>query len=145
LPEFIEGKVQRASRLEEGAMNHTIRLMICAALMALAACAAPAPSPAAATSAVEPSQAALAEDGRAIAETQCAACHAIADYGDSPVPEAPPFRTVLSRYSAEVLEQELIEGIRVAHPMPDFQFNPQGADALIAYLRSIQTRETGAR
>jgi hypothetical protein len=32
----------------------------------------------------------------------------------------------------------LIQGIQVAHPMPDFQFNPQSADTLIAYLQSVQ-------
>lgn len=124
------------------ARNSLIACVIAAALAA--ACAAPAPDTAMPTSAVEPSQAALAEDGRVIAETQCASCHAIADFGDSPVAAAPALRTVLSRYSADALEQELIEGIRVAHPMPEFHFNPQGADALIAYLRSIQTGESGA-
>jgi mono/diheme cytochrome c family protein len=83
-------------------------------------------------------QESLANDGRAIAEAQCARCHAVGEYGESPNPAAPTFRTVLSRYRADVLEEELINGIRVAHPMPDFQFNPQGADALIAYLQSIQ-------
>lgn len=83
--------------------------------------------------------AALVEDGRAIAEAQCAGCHAVGEYGDSPNPAAPTFRTVLSRYRADVLEEELINGIQVAHPMPNFQFNPQGADALVAYLRSVQT------
>ncbi len=82
---------------------------------------------------------ALAEDGRDIAMSECSSCHEIGASGASPYPEAPPFRTVLSRYNAEVLEEELIAGIRVTHPMPDFQFNPQGVDALIAYLRSIQT------
>jgi mono/diheme cytochrome c family protein len=81
---------------------------------------------------------ALAEDGRAIAEAQCASCHAVGEYGDSPNPAAPVFRTLLSRYRAEVLEEELINGIRVAHPMPEFQFNPQGAEALIMYLRYVQ-------
>lgn len=56
----------------------------------------------------------------------------------APNAAAPVFRTVLSRYRAEVLREELISGIRVAHPMPDFQFNPQGVDALIAYMQSIQ-------
>lgn len=81
----------------------------------------------------------LANDGRAIAEAQCAGCHAVGQYGESPNPLAPTFRTILSRYRAEVLEEELIAGIQVTHPMPEFQFNPQGADALVAYLRSIQT------
>ncbi|MBY0563581.1 MAG: cytochrome c [Hyphomonadaceae bacterium] len=96
----------------------------------LAACAAPqAPVDEAAS---------LAEDGRSIAEAQCAACHAVGEYGDSPVAAAPTFRTLLSRYRADVLEEELINGIRVAHPMPEFQFNPQSADALVAYLRTVQ-------
>jgi mono/diheme cytochrome c family protein len=80
----------------------------------------------------------LAASGRDIAEAQCAACHAVGEYGTSPNPNAPVFRTLFTRYRAEVLEQELIEGIRVSHPMPEFQFNPQGTDALIQYLHSIQ-------
>ncbi|MGE0741433.1 MAG: cytochrome c [Hyphomonadaceae bacterium] len=104
------------------------------AMMALfvSACAAQAPTEAA------PSQRALVRDGRDIAEAQCAGCHAIGEYDDSPVAAAPVFRTLLSRYNADVLEEELINGIRVSHPMPEFQFNPQGTDALIAYLRSVQ-------
>lgn len=102
--------------------------------LALGACAAQsAPEPA-----LEPTQAELARDGRDIAEAQCAACHAVGEYGESPVAEARPLRQVLARYRADVLEDELIAGIQVTHQMPDFQFNPQGADALIAYLRSIQ-------
>lgn len=101
--------------------------------LALAACAAP-------QDAAPPvdEAASLAEDGRSIAEAQCAACHAVGTYGESPNAASPPFRNLLSRYRAEVLEEELINGIRVAHPMPEFQFNPQSADALIAYLRTIQ-------
>ncbi len=82
--------------------------------------------------------AALAADGRDIAEGQCAACHAVGGIGESPNPQAPLFRTIFQRYRADVLEQELNEGIRVSHPMPEFRFNPQGTDALIAYLQSIQ-------
>lgn len=83
-------------------------------------------------------QDALQSDGRDIAEAQCASCHAVGPYGDSPAAAAPPFRSLLSRYRADVLEEELIQGIQVAHPMPQFQINPQSADALIAYLRSVQ-------
>ena len=110
---------------------------VCAAAAAfvLTACAAQPEAPAAPTET-------LASDGRAIAEAQCAGCHAIGEYGASPVPEAPVFRTMLNRYRADVLEEEMIEGIQINHRMPDFQFNPQGADALIAYLRSIQQPPT---
>jgi mono/diheme cytochrome c family protein len=89
-------------------------------------------------------EAALIEDGRAIAEMHCASCHAIGTSGESPDPKAPWFRSVLSRYDVNVLETELILGMRVAHePMPQFQFEPGGATALIAYLRSVQTRAPG--
>ncbi len=81
---------------------------------------------------------ALASDGRDIAEAQCAGCHAVGVYGESPNPVAPQFRTLLSRYHADVLQEELIAGIKIAHPMPEFQFNPQGAEALIIYLQAIQ-------
>lgn len=109
------------------------RLAILAvALFALGACAAQTESPDGV------STEALAADGRDIAEAQCAACHSVGSYGDSPMPQAPPFRTVLSRYREETLKEELINGVRVTHPMPEFQFNPQGVDALIAYMRSIQ-------
>lgn len=105
-----------------------IRILAAAALLSLtAACASETPV-----------AADLARDGRDIAEAQCAACHAVGEYGESPVAEAPTFRTVLSRYRADVLEEELIQGIQVNHQMPGFQFNPQGADALIAYLQTIQ-------
>jgi cytochrome c len=84
------------------------------------------------------------EDGRTIAETNCAACHAIGPRGSSPLAAAPPFRTVLRRYDPEVLATELNEGMRVAHgPMPQFQFNPAATDSLIAYLQSVQTRDAG--
>ena len=111
-----------------------MRWFVAGALFLLASCAA-APLDATSVSA-EPSE--LAADGRDIAEAECAACHAVGIYGESPNPQAPVFRTLFQRYNASVLEQELIEGIRVSHPMPEFQFNPQGTDALIAYLQTIQ-------
>lgn len=121
-------------------MRHVFIAVI--AMAALGACAmqqAPAQPPAAATpAAAVADDADLVSDGRDIAEGQCARCHAVGVIGDSPNPAAPLFRNVLSRYRGDVLESELIEGIRVSHPMPNFQFNPQGAHALLAYLRSIQ-------
>lgn len=89
-------------------------------------------------------EAALIEDGREIAQANCASCHAIGTQGDSPNRDAPWFRALLSRYDADMLETELAEGMRVAHdPMPQFQFKPAEAGALIAYLRSVQTRDPG--
>jgi mono/diheme cytochrome c family protein len=91
-----------------------------------------------ASAAEQPTREALAADGREIAQSQCASCHAIGRTGDSPNSAAPRFDRLLERYRADVLEEELIEGVRVAHPMPEFQLNPQGVDALVAYLQSIQ-------
>ncbi len=115
------------------------RVILAAAALALSACAQPAARGVSVGAELD----ALAEDGRAIAEAQCARCHAIGEYGESPNSAAPVFRTLLSRYRADVLEEELINGIRVAHPMPDFQFNPQGVDALIAYLHYVQETPDG--
>lgn len=116
-----------------------MRLFMAAAVLLVSACAAPEPpptDPAAVSVGTELEE--LAADGRDIAEAQCAACHAIGEYGESPNPQAPVFRTIFQRYDPSVLEDELIAGIRVSHPMPAFQLNPQGVDALIVYLRSVQ-------
>lgn len=106
-----------------------MRMLLVFPLLAVAACASVTQPPAAPD---------LAADGRDIAQAECASCHAIGRSGHSPMHGAPRFDRVLERYRADVLEEELIEGIRIAHPMPDFQFNPLGVDALIAYLRSVQ-------
>ena len=103
---------------------------IAGALLLISACVSQAPA--------QVERQSLAQDGREIAMAQCASCHAVGEYGESPNPAAPVFRTVLQRYNAATLEEELIAGIRVNHAMPDFQFNPQGTDALIAYMESIQ-------
>lgn len=104
----------------------------------------PAASPAVSTAPASDEQAALIEDGRAIAEANCSSCHAVGTEGESPNPKAPVFRSVLSRYNPDVLNTELIIGMQVAHkPMPAFQFEPVAADALVAYLRSIQTSDPG--
>ena len=116
-----------------------IRIFLLGAALALSACAAPATGPSATQqdAAVDDS---LVQDGRSIAEAQCAGCHAVGEYGESPNIGAPPFRAVLYNFRPEALEQDLIEGVRVAHAMPNFQFNPQGAEALRMYLQYIQER-----
>ena len=98
------------------------------------------------TPALSVEQSAQIEDGRMVADMNCASCHAVGREGDSPNPRAPLFRTVLSRYNADMLATELIVGVRVSHaPMPQFQFNPATADSLIAYLRSVQTSKPGRK
>jgi mono/diheme cytochrome c family protein len=82
----------------------------------------------------------LVEQGRALVEANCARCHAIGKEGASPFAPAPPFRTLGRRYPLTDLEEALAEGIVTAHPaMPEFTFEPDEIDAIIAYLQSVQS------
>ena len=87
--------------------------------------------------------AALAQDdplarGREIVETYCESCHNIADTGDSPHADAPPFRTLHERYELDWLSEGLVEGLVSGHPdMPEFEFDPIEAEAIVSYLKSL--------
>lgn len=84
-------------------------------------------------------------DGQSIVEAECTTCHAVGTIGESPRLDAPPLRYVLSNYDPEALAEDFREGIHVGHPdMPDFDFGPQGTDAVIAYLQSIQVDQPAA-
>jgi mono/diheme cytochrome c family protein len=89
--------------------------------------------------------AALAQSGRVqrgftFAQTNCSQCHAIGRFDDSPIPEAPPFRTLHTRYPIEDLAEAFAEGITTGHPsMPQFQLDPAQINDLLAYLQSIQS------
>ncbi len=86
-----------------------------------------------------PAGAASVAHGRAIAATNCAACHSIERSGASPDPKAPPFRTLGQSYPVEDLDESLAEGIVTgAHEMPQFQFEPADIDDLIAFLKTLQ-------
>lgn len=77
--------------------------------------------------------------GRAIAELNCAACHATDLTDESPHVDAPPFRELASRYPLEALEEALAEGIDVGHrDMPIFQMTPTQMASFLAYLETIQ-------
>jgi mono/diheme cytochrome c family protein len=88
-------------------------------------------------------QPAAAEDlkrGEKLLTDACGSCHAIGR-GDSPVKDAPAFRTVGRRYPVEDLEEALGEGFMSGHPdMPEFKFDADDVGAIIAYLKSIQQR-----
>ncbi len=91
---------------------------------------------------VFPAQAAekdLTAKGEALVKENCSRCHAVGKEGDSPHPQAPPFRTLSSKYPIEDLAESLAEGIVSGHPdMPIFVFNPHDVEAIIDYLNSIQ-------
>ena len=81
----------------------------------------------------------LTAKGEALVRENCARCHAVGKEGDSPHPEAPPFRTLSSKYPVEDLAESLAEGIVSGHPdMPIFAFTPTDVAAIVDYLNSIQ-------
>lgn len=77
--------------------------------------------------------------GQEIVQRNCARCHAVGRTGESPRPEAPPLRTLSRSFPVTDLEEALVEGIRSGGPiMPEFEFSPEDAHALVIYLQSIQ-------
>jgi cytochrome c len=79
------------------------------------------------------------ERGRVFAERNCASCHATGSVGESPLPKAPPFRSLHRRYPVDDLVEALAEGIRTAHrAMPEFELDQAQIDGLMAYLKSLE-------
>lgn len=77
--------------------------------------------------------------GRLLVETHCSRCHATGNAGESPLAAAPKFRDLHFCYNVESLSEALVEGIATAHPdMPQFQFDPFQAEAIITYLKSLE-------
>jgi mono/diheme cytochrome c family protein len=92
---------------------------------------------------VRPTQAQDAQlrRGEALLTRDCARCHAVGRTGPSPRADAAAFRTLGTRYPIDSLEEALAEGIVSGHPdMPEFEFDAPDVSAIIAYLKSIQTR-----
>ncbi len=77
--------------------------------------------------------------GLTFAEANCALCHAVGTFGDSPLPLAPPFRTLNERYDdLDKLAEPLAEGTVSGHPsMPQFHLDGAQIADLLAYLHSI--------
>ena len=81
----------------------------------------------------------LEQHGRELVERHCSRCHAINITGSSPHQEAPPFRTLGTRYPIDSLAEALAEGLVTGHPdMPEFMFEVHDVGAILAYLQSIQ-------
>ena len=77
--------------------------------------------------------------GRAIAERDCATCHAVGREGQSPFEGAPRWRDLHARFDVESLAESLAEGIVVGHEvMPVRTYDPADVQALIAYLKSLE-------
>lgn len=82
--------------------------------------------------------------GQVIAKRDCGGCHAVDRTGDSPLPKAPRLRDLHRRYPVEQLGEALAEGIVVGHgPMPEWGLQPHEIEALIVYLKSLETDAPG--
>jgi mono/diheme cytochrome c family protein len=81
----------------------------------------------------------LRQRGEEIARGLCSNCHAIGKTGDSPHTAAPRFRSLDSRTDLGKLSRRIQEGLLTGHEdMPMFRFGRDDADAMVAYIRSIQ-------
>ena len=77
--------------------------------------------------------------GKDIAQGLCSRCHAIEKNGDSPHSAAPRFRSLDARTDLSKLAQRIRGGLLTGHEdMPMFRFDRDDADAMVAYIRSIQ-------
>jgi cytochrome c len=84
---------------------------------------------------------ALASRGEGLLTGGCSKCHAVGRTGNSTQPDAPPFRTLGQRYPIEALAEALAEGLSSSHEdMPEFRFDIDDIDAILAYLGSIQEK-----
>ena len=83
-------------------------------------------------------QGADAKAGQALAEQNCARCHAIGTDDESKLPIAPPLRSLSSKYALDNLQEAFAEGIVTGHnEMPEFRLQPKQIDDLLAYIQSI--------
>jgi len=87
-----------------------------------------------------PAIASNAEQGKRLALTYCARCHATDRVSPSPLSIAPPFRTLHERYPVDTLQEALAEGIVTGHPsMPEFRFDADQVGDFIAFLKTLET------
>lgn len=79
--------------------------------------------------------------GESIVTLYCASCHAVGRTDVSPHAQAPAFRDLHQRYDVSDLMEGLVEGLVSGHPdMPEFEFTPEQAEAIVAYLKSLEAK-----
>jgi len=82
---------------------------------------------------------ALQQRGRVLARGLCGGCHATGQTDESPHIAAPPFRWLDRQVDLDKFSRRLREGLLGTHrDMPMFRFSRDDADALVAYLRTLQ-------
>jgi tetratricopeptide (TPR) repeat protein len=76
--------------------------------------------------------------GKALAEKNCAWCHAIGPTGDSPNPRAPRWRELSKKHPVLALREPLTRGIVRPHDeMPKFELSDKDIDTIVAYINSL--------
>lgn len=91
-----------------------------------------------------PAAAADAVHGQALAEANCARCHAIGATGDSRHEKAPPFRTLSQRFPVDTIDEALLARVSPAHTdMPKFEITLEQAADLAAYIATVQPAAHG--
>jgi mono/diheme cytochrome c family protein len=76
--------------------------------------------------------------GRALVTENCSGCHAVGLAGDSPHPQAPPFRALSDRFPIDALEETFVGTIDTGHPgMPVFEASQEQIDSIIEYIASV--------
>ncbi|AMN38503.1 c-type cytochrome [Rhodoplanes sp. Z2-YC6860] len=81
----------------------------------------------------------LQRRGQTLAKRMCGQCHAIGKSGESPRAGAPRFAHFGDRLDLSTFARRLRRGLLPGHEdMPMFRFSRPDADALAAYVRSIQ-------
>ena len=104
-----------------------------AIVMAFALCGSPLVSTEAAA------LTALQQRGQVLAKGLCGGCHAVDKTGDSPHVAAPRFREIDRQLDLDKFARRLREGLLGSHrDMPMFRFTRDDADAMVAYLRTLQ-------
>jgi mono/diheme cytochrome c family protein len=84
-------------------------------------------------------RASLTQQGHALVAKMCASCHSIGKDDPSPHAAAPAFRNLDRRTDLDSFANRLRRGLMSGHQdMPTFRFNRDDADAVAAYVRSIQ-------
>jgi cytochrome c len=74
-------------------------------------------------------------EGRAILQKNCGRCHSVDSSGESPLPNAPPFRNIYKKFAVEELKMRLSEGV-VSHfrGMPQIDFTNEEITRIVDYL-----------
>ncbi len=82
--------------------------------------------------------------GEDIALRLCSGCHAVMPGEASPVVQASPFSGFAAKWPLDYLSEAFAEGIVTGHSgveMPEFRFEPDEIDDLIACLAAIQNEK----